>query len=167
MDATNGTNGAVSIGAYLRARVEGTQGYPKLNAAVYGYDQTDIVYPTTSVGFGGYFNRLMAVGLYISCIRLYDANNNYVLKEGDVFISCKNASTLYINLPRPQCEGKIYFVRINNSATVNINGYDYSFGAQIMTENSSLVNSVNASTRGELITLLWDGLNWLYSTTAS
>jgi hypothetical protein len=164
-----GTN-AFSIAALLQNRI-GTTDDPGINAATCGWDQTNTNYndpnKIPAVGYGGLFNKLCAYGLYVGCRVLTGSNAtaDRVITETDVFISMNNQSLTTIYLPLPQAAGKLLFVRINNSS-VTINGNTYSFGRQIMLENGSLVDSTTASVRGELVTLLWDGSYWLYSSTA-
>ncbi|MDR0937994.1 MAG: hypothetical protein LBN29_01375 [Mediterranea sp.] len=85
------------------------------------------------------------------------------LTNTDCVVSCYNTSTVTLKLPASPVRGKIYLIRVNNAAAVAIDGTNG--GKQVMHPNGSLSNSITAGTRGELLTIIWDGQYWLYSTT--
>jgi hypothetical protein len=164
-------SGGFSIVALLKDRGTPPPSRTIVSSAILGWDQTETNYNNpnniTTLGFGGYFNKLYTAGLYCSCRRLTqsDSEANRVIQENDTFISMNNTSATTIFLPLPQTAGKIIFVRVNN-ATVTINAYIYSFSKHIMLPSGSIVDANDARTRGELVTLFWDGSYWLWSTTA-
>jgi len=112
--------------------------------------------------FGGYFFNLMARGLNLGVKTLSNSDDNYSPFENDCFFSCYNTAYITLYFRTPQSVGKIYYIRINNSATVNINT-SASGGKQIMLQNGSLVNSYSITTRGSLASIIWDGSYWLYN----
>lgn len=133
-------------------------------AGVVGVAVNSSANPTAA--FGGLFTNLMALGLNLSVKRMYNTDDSYVPTENDCFFSCYNPGYITIYFNAPKSIGKVYYIRNNNGNTVNLNTYANG-GKQIMMPNGSLVNSSNSTSRGELITLIWDGQYWLYSTTAS
>jgi hypothetical protein len=102
-------------------------------------------------------------GFAVACKQI---NSNTTLTNADCIISCYNTATITLTIGTPANVGKIYYIRLNNSASVVIDPYT-SGGKQLMDVNGSTNNQLTATTRGELITLIWDGQYWLYSTTAS
>jgi hypothetical protein len=98
-------------------------------------------------------------------IAVKQINSNTTATKADCYFSCYNTSTITLSLPIPTTIGKIYYVRINNSSDVTIDPYTIG-GKQLMHPNGGAQNTINAGTRGELVTLMWDGQYWLYSTTA-
>jgi hypothetical protein len=173
VSAVSGVNNAFSIAALLQERVNGSGDNPSIHAAVCGLDQTDTnfndPYKVPALGFGGYFNKLFAAGLYVNCRSLTqsDPENKRVIQENDVFISMYNTSNTTIFLKFPQTKGKIIFVRVNN-ATVTINSHNYinqKRPAKFLLPDGTKKDINDAKTRGELVTLVWDGSYWLWSTT--
>ena len=158
-----------SLGVRLKGAVVGL-GYGSMNkdsfgssygiAGVIGLSQNSSSNPAPA--FGGYFFNLMAKGLNLAVKQI---SADYYPVENDCYLSCYNTAYITIYFNPPMAEGKIYYIRINNSATVNLNTYANG-GKKILMPNGSLVNSASANVRGELITLIWDGQYWLYSTTA-
>jgi hypothetical protein len=112
--------------------------------------------------YGGYFENLMASGLYISVKRI---NADYYPKETDCFLSCYNSSYITLYFSAAQSPGKIYYIRLNNGQ-VNLNA-NAAGGKKFLLPNRTEVNSVTATISGELITIIWDGQYWLYSSTSS
>jgi hypothetical protein len=169
-DAASAIQSCNSLVAFLEKRAPGTPADKTLNAAIVGIDNTETNYPTIpEIGLGGYFNKLMIAGLYLKCRRINETmtSQERVINEEDVFISMYNAASTSIFLSLPQTAGKILFIRINSSFGVTIDAYSNSFGKNLLLENGSVSATKTASTIGELITLVWDGNYWLYSTTAS
>jgi hypothetical protein len=168
--ATAGISNAFSVAALLQSRVAGSYGSPSINAAVYGYDTSATNYNDPNnipaLGFGGYFNKLCANGMFFNCRRLTQSNTTAerVIKESDVFITMYNTSQTTIYLFLPQTAGQIIFVRLNYNSNVIINAANYSFNKQILLPSGSAVYENTATTQGELITLFWDGSYWLWNT---
>jgi hypothetical protein len=113
--------------------------------------------------YGGWFRNLKANGLYINTRNI---SSDTTLTENDVFISCYNTQEMALYLYRPQAPGKIHFVRKNNGGNINIAiPQSLQSNLQIMHPGGSLMNSIQATIRGELVILVWDGSYWLYCTT--
>ncbi|MDR1091340.1 MAG: hypothetical protein LBL79_09715 [Prevotella sp.] len=99
-------------------------------------------------------------------LKVKQVSGNITVSYEDCYLSCYNLSVITITFPAPTTVGKVYYIRLNNSSNVVIDTFT-SGGKQMMLLNGSIVNSITATTRGELITLMWDGKYWLYSTTAT
>ena len=107
---------------------------------------------TPAPSFGGYFNKLKANGLYGS-VRSVSATTN--LDSSDTIITCYNTSNITLYLPTSPYIGHMLFFKLMNAVQVTLDG-----GA-----NSIFTNVVTAtyanSTKGQGITLFWDGSYWI------
>jgi hypothetical protein len=99
-------------------------------------------------------------GFALNCTQV---SANHALTHADCFISCYNQSQITLTLPASPETGKIYYIRINNRSGVLLDASTN--GHQIVHPNGSVVNTINMIERGELVTVIWDGQYWLYSTT--
>jgi hypothetical protein len=107
--------------------------------------------------YGGYFQNLMAVGLYINTKRI---NANYNVAQTDVYLSCYNTSAIIIYFPNPQYAGKVFYVKINNAQSVSVDTATLGDGKQILAHDGNTSNSWTWNIRGELIMFVWDGQYW-------
>lgn len=100
-------------------------------------------------------------------VKLRQINSNTTATYADCFFSCYNSSTITLLLPSlpSRSEGKVYYLRINNNASVIIDANSLG-GASLLLTDGTISNTATALTRGELVTLMWDGQYWLYSSTA-
>jgi len=155
LPVTAGISSCVSMAALLQHRVAGDQYLGNsLNAAIYGNDQTgdsDAVY---SEGYGGYFNKLKANGLYIGCRVI---SSSTTLTKTDVFVSCYNTSEITISMPANPYTGEVIMIRRNNSNVV-ANGN----GKSIL--NTSVLSSINVGEgQGDIGLFIYDGSYWTYN----
>lgn len=156
LPTTAGISSCISIAALLQHRVAGDQYLGNsLNAAIYGNDQTSDSDAAYSEGYGGYFNKLKANGLYVGCRRI---SSSTTLTKTDVFISCYNSSDITVTLPSNPYAGQMLMVRRNNSAAVTANGN----GKLIMNTGTSSSISVGQS-QGDIGLFVYDGQYWTYN----
>lgn len=148
---------AASIVGLLQKRVSGYSGISSTNAAVYGVDQTLDSSEPYSEGYGGYFNKLRANGLYLGC-RVIDVNVTTTLSNTDVLVSCYNTSNIAVNLPANPYIGQYIEIRRNRSATITV----YGNGKSMVNEGTVSSISVGEAA-GDIGHFRYDGSNWLYN----
>jgi hypothetical protein len=129
------------------------------------YSNNIAAYFQASGGVNNYAVYMAAGCIGGFAIAVKQISSNTTATKADCYFSCYNTSTITLTLPVPTTVGKIYYLRINNSANVTIDPYTTG-GKQLMHPSGGVQNTITATTRGELITLIWDGQYWLYSTTA-
>jgi hypothetical protein len=129
---------------------------------VFGAAQNNNANPAPA--FGGYFFNLMAAGLNLSVKTITNSNDGYTPTENDCYFSCYNDKYITFYFRAPSAIGKIYYIRLNNAAEVNLNVTTLG-GKQMMMPDGSKGGGHTASSKGELITIIWDGSYWLYNST--
>ena len=115
---------------------------------------------------GGMNNAALYIGggsIYGFAVTCKQINSNTALSSSDCIISCYNSSQITLTLPASPEKGKIYYIRINNSSSVLLDASTN--GKQIMKVDGSIGNTTNMTSRGELVTVIWDGQYWLYNST--
>lgn len=155
--SVSGRNAAVTIAALLQKRVGGSSGANSINAAVYGWDSSSDSDASYSEGYGGYFNKLRANGMFVGCRQI---TSGVTLSETDVLVSCYNTSAISVQLPSNPYAGQVIFIRRNNSATVTVYGNVKSI------LNTGTVSSISVGEgQGDEGVFKYDGQYWLYNYT--
>lgn len=147
ISATSGLETNASIAGLLFERNTDPDG---ISAGVAGIDATTI---GNSESYGGFFNSMKALGLYIG-VKAVTASEE--LTRFQTYISCYNdpgAITITL-MPSPRL-GKVYYIKRINTADVTIDG-----GAADLVFDSTPVGTFNIPNRGDTIMLVWDGSYW-------
>ena len=109
-----------------------------------------------SPAYGGYFNILKAVGLYLNVRRI---SSGTTLNKYDVFVSCNNTSTITVYLPSSPYEGQIIIVRRNNAASITVSGN----GISITYKGSAVSTVIVGYGAGDIGLFVYDGQYWSYN----
>jgi len=125
-----------------------------INIGIYAKAESGMYNAAIYIGGGSIY------GFALACKRI---NSSTTLASSDCIISCYNTSQITVILPASPENGKIYYIRINNSSSVILDAS--SNGNQIMIADGSIANATTMNTRGELVTVIWDGQYWLYNST--
>ncbi|NDV81321.1 hypothetical protein [Bacteroides sp. 51] len=112
-------------------------------------------YSDPSYVFGGYFRKLLALGLYFGCRRI---DKNTWLTGTHCYISAMNTSDINVYLPSKPQIGQIIMIRRVNSSNVTIQGN----GIGIHVDSSTTVTS-KTTARGDTAVLIYDGQNWNFN----
>jgi hypothetical protein len=154
LPGTSGMSSCISIAALLQKRILGDQYVGNsLNAAIYGYDQTSE--SAYSEGYGGYFNKLRANGLFVGNTRIASTTT---LSKTDVFVSCYNDSAITVYLPANPYNGQVILMRRNNTASVTADGN----GKTIINASTSSTIAVGDG-QGDMGLFIYDGQSWTYN----
>lgn len=109
--------------------------------------------------YGGYFEKLNALGLYLEVKRI---TADYNMLSTDVHISCYNtvASPIIVTLPTSPYKGQIVFITQMNANAIVISSGDNEI---FYTGNTSGTSSVltDAPNRTSTFRLIWDEQFWL------
>lgn len=94
-------------------------------------------------------------------MRCRQITSGITLDANDVYISCRNSSTITITLPTvsDNSGGRIIYIRGSRLASVNVAGG----GRYIDNGVSRVTNMALSSGNGDLGMFMWDGLDWLYN----
>lgn len=153
-----------SSGIELKAAVAGL-GYGDLQkdaylnkgaiCGVYGASHNRNSNPAPS--WGGFFNKLLANGLYFACKRV---TSSTWLSDTDCYVAAyNNPSAINIYLPASPQIGQIVFVRRMNNADVTVQGN----GVSIHTDGSTLSSRNVGQGRGDIGIFVYDGQYWNYN----
>ena len=127
--------------------------FESFTAGVYGESANE----GTAPSFGGFFNKLMAQGLFLS-IRAVETDT--ILTSQDVVVTCYNQSDITLMLPPNPIVGQFLLIRKMNSDNVSIAAIDFN---EIHTDGST-TSSVNIkANRGDMSMVIFDGIYWTYN----
>ena len=122
-----------------------------IRAGVIGYDATDR--NETKESFGGYFNTLLAGGLFLG---VKQTSDDYTVEDPITYVSCLNASeTITVYLPAAPNGPRLIFIKRCFDGGVLVHGN----GNNILA-NGGPQASRGVSPRGLTMMLLWDGSYW-------
>jgi hypothetical protein len=147
ISATSGLDTNASIAGLLFERNTDPDG---ISAGVAGIDATTT---GASESYGGFFNSMKALGLFIGVVT---TTADITLTRFQTFVSCYNdPSGITVTLMASPRVGKTYFIKRINTAGVTIDG-----GAADLVFNGSPVGTHAIANRGETVMLVWDGSYW-------
>jgi len=118
---------AMSIVGLLKSRMSGLGTSISKNAAVFGFDKTSDGSYSLSEGYGGWFNKLKADGLYIGYryeISAPTATTWLSIGDTDVYIVFDNTSNTLGLLLGDQYSGRTIYLRRIGSGQAVVRGYD-------------------------------------------
>jgi hypothetical protein len=125
-----GIQALFSIASLLQNRIAGNIAAKSINAAVFGIDQTDDTV-NYSEGYGGYFNKLRAEGLYLGIQTITDSSLNSnptgayaMINKNAVFVIAMNNSVSGTFILDTEYNGKIFFIKNINNGAIAMRAYD-------------------------------------------
>lgn len=147
ISATSGLETNASIAGLLFERNTDPDG---ISAGVAGIDGTTT---GASESYGGFFNSMKALGLFIGVVT---TTADITLTRFQTYVSCYNdPSGIKVTLMDSPRVGKTYFIKRINTAGVTIDG-----GAADLVFNATPVGTHAIVNRGETVMLVWDGSYW-------
>lgn len=106
--------------------------------------------------YGGWFDTLKANGLVYGVRRI---SSSTTLNQGDVYVSCYNASDINLWLPANPYEGTFIMIRRMNSSNIHI----YANGKQIHVDGKLYNDLWHKNGQGDTSIVIFDGQYWMFN----
>lgn len=156
-------SGFASVVGILKERDNrGSATVPAVSAAVVGVDETTDPTTGNTMGFGGWFEKLHAGGVYVS-VRAIDGDDTHevrTVKQTDVWIIANTrriGGFCDVVLPAKPYAGQLIFIKRNTFGKVYILGNGHKISTDILQDRKE------TSSVGDTSMLIFDGNVWHYN----